>query len=459
MIRPLLLFLFFGGIFAPVNNTAIRFSPIQKTFPLVWKSKVGAACFRSNVLFDSSQIIFGSNGNNFMDFNLYDKLSGLYFINPKNGKIMKHIHGNKFGDMDVNGVLSYQDKLYYGNDNEEFICSSKNGDILWRLPTAGDIEHEPMLISSKKGNMIVYATETGEACAIDPVSGKKYWSYFIPDFKGWISGNNRAIFKVKSYFSNTQTFFSKPVIADLDKDGTEDLVYLTYDGAIIAINGKTGKKQWSNIKLKGLFDYVFSNIGDKKNPIFAVFETTWDSANNYKQSMLIINVKGHVIREQYMDEENRIFGLNSLQIRDGNTLFCTKNSILMVSVSGNVKKIYRERKFKTTNYDGNSVIESRNGSGALIAQTVFSYKGNDQCIMVLNQHDGAYFENGFVEIISLDSKKVLGTWQLPTGSELAPVIADVNMDGNLDMLISGYDGYLYCYNLGISASTIQSIIK
>jgi len=313
MIRSLLLFLLFGGLFGPVKDSAKRFRPIEKTFPLIWKSKVGSACFRGNILLDSSQIVFGSNGNNFMDYDLYDDLSGLYLIDSKNGKIKKHVHGNKFGDMDVNGVLSYQDKLYYGNDNEEFICSSKNGDILWRLPTSGDIEHEPMLISSKKGNMIVYATETGEACAVDPASGKKYWSYFMPDFNGWKPGNNRTIFKVKSYFSNTQTFFTKPVIADLDRDGNDDLVYLTYDDAIIAINGKTGKSQWSIKNPKSVFDYVISNMGDKKNPIFAVKQTTWDSTNISKRSMLFINAKGYVIQEKSLDDKNHLFGLNSLQ--------------------------------------------------------------------------------------------------------------------------------------------------
>jgi outer membrane protein assembly factor BamB len=455
MIRSLLLFLFFGGFFAPVNNTAKRFRPIQKTFPLVWKSKVGAACFRGNILMDSSQIIFGSNGNNFMDFGLSDNLSGLYFINPKNGKIKKHVHGNKFGDMDVNGVLLYQDKLYYGNDNEEFICSSRNGDILWRLPTSGDIEHEPMLIKGNKGNMIVYATESGEACAIDPVSGKKYWSYFVPDFNGWKPGNNRAIFKVKSYFSNTQTFFTKPLIADLDRDGTDDLVYLTYDDAIIAINGKTGKRQWSRESPNAAFDYVMNNIGDKKNPIFTLTETAWDSANNYKYNMLFINAKGDVIRKKSLDEKNQPMGLNSLATSDGKILYSQENAILMASASGRLKTINRERNFKTTNYREDSVIESRNGSGALIAQTIFSYKGNDQCIMLLNQRDRAFYENGFIEIISLDSKKVLGTWQLPDASELAPVIGDANKDGILDVLINTYDGYLYCYSLGVPASNIK----
>jgi hypothetical protein len=171
--------------------------------------------------------------------------------------------------------------------------------------------------------------------------------------------------------------------------------------------------------------------------------------------MLYINAKGHVIREHSLDEENHLLGLNRLQTPDGKILYSQENAILMASVSGTFKKINRERNFKTTNYLGDSVIDSRNGSGALMAQTIFSYKGNDQCIMVLNQCDRAFYDKGFIEIISLDSKKVLGSWQLPAPSELAPVIGDANKDGMLDVLINTYDGYLYCYSLGVPASNIQ----
>lgn len=455
-----MLFLFlFGGLYSPANNSAKRFRPVQKSFPLLWKSKVGSACFRSNILLDSNQLVFGSNGYNFMDYNLYDDLSGLYFINRKNGKIIRHVVGNKLGDMDVNGVLFYQDKLYYGNDNEEFICSSRKGDFLWRLPTSGDIEHEPMLIKNHEKSMIVYATESGEVCAVDPSRGKKYWSYFTPEFSGWKPGDNRAVFKVKSYFSNTQSFFTKPSIADMNKDGTDDLVYVTDDKQIIAINGKTGKRLWIRDIPKRMYDNTITNVGDKINPVFAVKEISWDSTEVYNHKMLFINAKGRVVRANDLGEKNYQFGLNSVKTADGKTVFCTENSILLTDASGYLKKFNRIRNFNTVNYNGDSVVESRNSTAAMISQTVFSYKGNTNCILVMNQHDGAHFENGFVEIISLDSKKVLGTWQLPTGSELAPVVADVNMDGNLDMLISGYDGFLYCYNLGISASNIQNNFK
>jgi len=455
MIRISLILIFIGGLFSRYNESPKHFSPIQKTFPLIWKAKVGTACFRGNILLDSNQVIFGSNGYSFMDYTFFDNLSGLYLLNPKNGKILKHVVANNLGDMDINGVLLYQDKLYFGNDNEEFICANRNGDMLWRIPASGDIEHEPILIKTKKRDMIVYATETGEVCALDPANGNTCWSYFIPGFKGWKPGDNRSIFKVKSYFSNTQSFFTKPAIADLDKDGINDLVYVTNDKKIIALNGKNGKLQWPIIISKGRYDNTISNIGDHASPVFAVKEILWDSAQEYKPSILFFDASGSEIRKHELETKKSQFGLNSVHTSDNRTAFCFENSIFITNATGYFEEINRNRNYKTKDYYGDTVVRSRNSNASVISQTIFSYKGNTNCIFVLNQHDDAFWGDGFVEIISLDSKKILGTWQIPSGSELAPVISDVNRDGKLDVLISGYDRYLYCYDLGIPTENIQ----
>jgi hypothetical protein len=52
-----------------------------------------------------------------------------------------------------------------------------------------------------------------------------------------------------------------------------------------------------------------------------------------------------------------------------------------------------------------------------------------------------------VEIFSLEDGSVLDRFSLPACGEMPPVIRDVDLDGNLDLLFAGYDGYLYCYQL------------
>ena len=95
---------------------------------------------------------------NFMDYQLTDKKSRVYHIDRRTGKIRKHFGNEVIGDMDVNGILEWNDRLYITNDNEELMCTSIDGNVIWIKPASGDIEHEPVLIKGKNGNYIVYAT-------------------------------------------------------------------------------------------------------------------------------------------------------------------------------------------------------------------------------------------------------------------------------------------------------------
>ena len=120
----------------------------------------------------------GSNGMNYMDYNLFDKKSGIYVMDAATGTIRSHFGNEVLGDMDVNGVLFYKNRIYYGNDNEEFICSSPEGKIIWRNPASGDIEHEPILLDMQGNKYVVYASEAGEVRAVDPETGKTKWVHY-----------------------------------------------------------------------------------------------------------------------------------------------------------------------------------------------------------------------------------------------------------------------------------------
>jgi outer membrane protein assembly factor BamB len=135
---------------------------------------MGSASFKTNLLVANNELIIGSNGTDFMDYLITDKSSGIYRIDRKTGSVIRHFANESYGDMDVNGILLYNDRLYFGNDNEEFLCTSLDGKILWRNPSSGDIEHEPILINNIGIQQIVYATEMGEVKAIDPTTGKAF---------------------------------------------------------------------------------------------------------------------------------------------------------------------------------------------------------------------------------------------------------------------------------------------
>jgi len=430
------------------NEKQKEFPPIEEELPLIWKAPIGGASFRTNILFQKDQLIIGSNGSNFRDYGIMDLNSGVYILDRKTGKIKKRIAGQLLGDMDVNGVIEHNGKLYFGNDNEEFLCTSFDGKILWRNPTSGDIEHEPVLIKTAKSSLIVYASESGQVTAVNPESGSIIWNYFTRDYDGWKPGQNRAVFKVKAYVSNTSSFYTKPHVADLNRDGIADLAYRTYYGELIALNGANGRELWTFKREKHYLNFASHIDHNNGDPILEFIEYEYDEKYNGKPNIIRINRFGKLIREKGLGSIKYNNSLNYLKLGKNQVMLMDSDSIIVTNGDRTLSSIAHAVPFKKLDYNKDTVIENRNASTGIFASEVFSFRGHKRCVMIQFQHDEAFFEKGILEIVSLDTKEVLYRLQLPSAAEMEPVIKDVNSDGKLDVLINCYDGYLYCYSLG-----------
>jgi outer membrane protein assembly factor BamB len=442
----------FTLVFLPVcffgPNKPDRYPPIEHHFDLHWKTQMGSASFRSNVIITNNSLIIGSNGSEFIDYYISDKKSGVYTINRKNGSIKNHFANEAFGDMDVNGLLLHNNRLYFGNDNEEFLCTSLDGKIIWRNPTSGDMEHEPVLINNNGTEQIVYATETGEVKAVDPLTGKVLWNYYVPKFEGWKPGENRSLFKVKAYFTNTSAFYTKPLVVDLSNDKVPDLIYLTYDGKLFAINGASGKLLWLYDKADGT-EIALLQTGTKASPTISFFAKTYSPQFKLTSHLVTLNNDGVQIAKVKLPTGSFGMGINTLLLN--NLFIVERDSLFEIDSRGLYKSYDRTNFYPDINYLGKNVMEQRNGFESLISNKTFTYKSDNNCVVILNQHDYANYENGFIEIYSLTEHKVMDRFGLPMPSEFPPMIADINKDGYLDLLINCYDGYLYCYNLKVKS--------
>ena len=411
---------------------------------LIWKTEIGLASFRSNVLFHGNRLYIGSNGDGFMDAGVIEPKSGVYAVDRKSGKIIKHFGSEMFGDMDVNGLLVFKDRLYFGNDNEEFLCTDLNGKILWRNATSGDIEHEPSLLKTKKGTLIVYAAESGEVKAVDPVSGKTRWAYYMPEFDGWKPGDNRALFKVKAWFSNPKSFFTKPLLVDINGDATEDLVYCLYRGDLLAINGSSGQMLWE----KKNETYAFEAIGlleSSTEKYIVGIRNQYDDEFRGIECVYFSRF-GKWVKQVRLEEKNTGGGLNILPAPNGGAWVNGRTKTFLVNPQGLVTSIERQQTYIDSSYYG--VHENfRNGFSPLFGNQILPLANGKKAIVVMNQKDFANYDTGFLEILSLNDRSVIDRISFPQGSEMPPVIHDVDQDGDLDILISSYDGYLYCYEL------------
>jgi outer membrane protein assembly factor BamB len=445
------------------QNVAQKIEEIDTKFPLHWSSNSGNVTYRSNIVYYNGKIIIGSNGEQYNDYAL-DKNNGVKVLNANTGKEIYSIAGESWGDMDVNGILVYKNKLYFGNDNDEFLCTSFDGEIYWRVPTSGDIEHQAYLINKH----IVFATETGEIRAVNPSNGNTKWVYYHPDSFGWKQGDNRLVFKVKAHFYSGKIFFDKPKVSDLNLDGVPDLLYKN----LYAINGANGKLLF-NIKLeseavKGFYSFSGKNIAivgkgsNKKiliNRILYKYErnnNSFSGTTSYKNQILVYNRFGKKVDlKVYSLAQTSSESLNSLQASTNTTIIPFRSALFVYDITKDKPEFIKTKQMKDKVVVGNKEeLRDRFPMAPIIGNRVFEYK-NEQCVMLLYQLDySSDNSKAAVSIVGLNSKKTHCIYYLPSGSECVPHIEDVNIDGKLDLLISCYDGNLYCYDLGINSDKL-----
>jgi hypothetical protein len=422
--------------------------------PLNWSAPIGNVSFRTNIDFLDDQLVIGSNGGNYMDY-FVDKGNGIYILDPKSGKIQLNFANESFGDMDVNGVLVYQNKIYFGNDNDEIICADKNGKIIFRQDASGDIEHRPILIKTPSKDQIVFAMETGEIRAVDPSNGNIYWTFYHPDFEGQKVGDNRVAFKLRMHFYSGEKFFVEPVLNDINKDGILDLIYTADHSEVFIIDGKNGNLITS-IEHKnsngyfgnyhcGLFRVppAILEIGKEKFiaiPFFKRFEKDPKGNQNINEIRLY-NTSGKEVKVISFNSEVDIDDMQQF----GNRLFFRNHWVdFSDGVDNYTVNTYSSMKIKNYNYNRvskNSI--SINGDECVIMCFEFGLREDDD------------YSNSTIGIYNLRTKSFEKLHHLKVTSEFVPVLGDFNKDNKADILIGCHDGMLYNLDLGYPASSIN----
>jgi hypothetical protein len=144
--------------------------------------------------------------------------------------------------------------------------------------------------------------------------------------------------------------------------------------------------------------------------------------------------------------------LNHFETTDGKIMMTTPDSVFIASAAGGLEAFDHGAYFMEENgiFPSSPGFRNRNTGDQLFCNKEFRFdKENPHCILILNQHDYTDYSKGYIEIFSLDNKKVLKRFSLPASSEMIPEIADINNDGFLDLLVNCRDENLYCYNLKI----------
>ncbi len=414
-----------------------------------WSVDIGKTSFRTNVSLTPSYLVICSNGDNYRDAFITDDRNGVHIINRKTGKRVRNFAKESIGDLDVNGTLIYQNRIYFGNDNDEFICADFNGDIKYSLPVSGDVESEAVLTKVNGKDVLVFGTEAGEVRAINPKNGETIWQHFHESFRGWKMGDNRLVFKVKTHFSMTYLFLMKPIVKDLNSDGIGDIVY-TMNGQFYSINGANGKllhafdwtedyDEWSdpNVLHNAFHDAETMLFTKEKNgktlvtvpkysyrPIEGSYRT-----DGYKLHMLTFDLNGNVVNKKLVEEKVKE---NDFKRLPNTRIFCSGDKIFQFDKNMKVVSNATIEKFPEVSGD------------------YFAYFISDQliemnqqkCMVILLEYEK------IIAFVNIDSGKIVRKIQLKGRSEFIPLVEDINKDGLMNLLYADDSNQLTCMSLG-----------
>jgi hypothetical protein len=421
----------------------VKVKPVTQTLKLKWKCEIGNTTDRTRPVISGGYIWIGSNGSRYNDYAL-DYGNGIYKISASTGKVAEHFLDEQVGDMDVNGILKINDLFYAGSDNEELTCFDASGKVKWRVPAGGDIEHRPTHVRLNDKDAVIYATENGEISAVDVISGKRLWSYYHPEYKGWKPGENRFVFKVNNHFYADFCFFSEPAIADLNNDGTDDVIYGSFYSELTAVNGKTGKKIFGYNLREGESASLLGRdkplISKGKQGIICWIPTINQSSSKYE--MLGLNTVGQL---KYRKSFGKDIPLNTAQ--NSGVGECALNNGFL-DLTKDLKFVqYKSNEYKKDKESGQSYIPFAGAryadnkikmNGEICNVLLFEYAPERSTVMVIGQKTGVTYLEQVLE----------------ASSEFIPVVEDVDTDGKVELLVSCRDGKLYCYSLGISTNQL-----
>lgn len=379
----------------------VKKSSIKK-LPLKWKTRIGHTTYRTTLQYANGIVFAPSNGKSTKS--LKDNLDGVHLINGRTGELKSRLVIGEYGDRDVNGVAVSASKIVFGDDNNNIAAYDWSGKLLWVNRARSDFEGAPTFLHINNDIVldVIAATEGGKLFAFEGKTGAVMWD-FIP-----------AITPELTY-PRERGFMSSASVVDVNKDSYKDIIIGNRNGLFYVFNGKDGKILWKH--------RTTEPSGILSSPLVRGKNIHYVESYGYLHKLTI---KGRSLERIALSPQDY------------------PQFVAMPMVNN-----------KNTTVIGTTFYSQENGywSLAQFKEEVFEKVGKVSSSAILANVDSSkdqefifITESGWLIILG-EEGELKAKFKLIVGGEATPLIADVDGDSYLELLIALNDQYLYCYDL------------
>ncbi|MFX0102599.1 MAG: DUF2341 domain-containing protein, partial [Candidatus Hodarchaeota archaeon] len=334
-------------------------------------------------------------------------------------------------------------EIFVGSDDSNIIClNGENGVVKWRYSTGGAVESSPAVADvDNNGYFEVFAgSADSKIYCVSADNGSSIWN-----------------------FTTAGAVRSSPAVGDVDNDGELEVIVYAIDNRVMCFSGSDGTSEWnytrasSSIipKSETLSPVIADVDGDTQLEVVAIMA----NANVNDSRMYCISGTGFMEWEHHPEHI-------SPNLNDGESFFLKGPYVIDRDNNGVLDVIYLDN-FKGNNgaFDTSIVkIFSATGTNGvknqemLLAQySLFSWANRPYSYLSMGDIDGdnqiEYINvNGF-GLVDCHSFEGGYEWNATVGSQsdyidviAAPIIGDVDADGDIDIVVCDYENDVTCFD-------------
>jgi outer membrane protein assembly factor BamB len=373
-----------------------------KKMPLKWKARIGYTSYRTTLQYANGIVFAPSNGKSTKS--LKDNLDGVHLINGRTGEHENRLVIGEYGDRDVNGVAVSASKIVFGDDNNNIAAFDWSGKLLWINRARSDFEGAPTLLHINNDIVldVIAATEDGTLYAFEGKTGEVVW-----DFKPAITP--------ELAYPRDRSFMGSASVIDINKDNYKDVIIGNRNGLFYVFNGKDGQILWKH--------RATEPSGILSSPLVRGKTIHYVESYGYLHKLTI---KGRSLEKIALSPQDYPQFVAMPMVNDKNT------TVIGTTFYSQENGYWSLAQFKKEVFENVGKISS----SAILANVDSS---KDQEFIFIT-------ESGWLIILGEDGE-LKGKFKLIVGGEATPLIADVDGDSYLELLIALNDQYLYCYDL------------